>query len=305
MKTTHRLSIGLLLSGVVALSACGDYISTDDYQPGGGGGGTIELSGAPKTLSHSTFSMVMSRYTVDNAGQALFDYNALATDPEARFMLDQYMALVAAVDPAKLETPAERFAYFVNGYNAGVIKGVIDNYNQDPSFKVTDSGLFFDGPNYTFGGLVLSLNQVENVVARGDFNHPSASGLRPETETTLREWHEALWPDGKVDARLHAAFNCGAISCPNLLTEAPHVYTAATLETQLETNTKRWLDSEKGANANGISKLFDWYKADFEAHSGSVDAFITAYRKDGVTGINTGAYLEYDWTLNITGVQAN
>ena len=48
-----------------------------------------------------------------------------------------------------------------------------------------------------------------------------------------------------------------------------------------------------------LSRIFDWYKADFEKSAGSLESFLRRYRT-GAT-IPDGLrieYLEYSWALN-------
>ena len=286
------------LSLVLALSACGDFIDADSYAGPGGTAALVDFPAVSK-LQHHQLSALMGRYTRQTGDQVLFDYRALAADVEGRYVLGSYLGALAATDPSKLADPQQRLAYWLNGYNASVIKGVLDSFQGSETFRVTDSGTFFDDPVYVFGGVTISLNQLENLVARGDANHAAGKGLSAEVAAQLAKWHEELWPDGKVDARIHAGFNCAALSCPNLLATAPHVFRAETVQDELDRNTRAWLGSAKGASAEGISQLFFWYGSDFEAHSGSVEAFIAAYREGGSAGIDLKRYLAYDWTLNI------
>ncbi|MBW2734107.1 MAG: DUF547 domain-containing protein [Deltaproteobacteria bacterium] len=297
-KTRRYLFVATL---TMALAGCGEWIKADDFK--GGAGGALEDFPEVESLEHYGLSVVMERYTQSVSSpsdqQVLFDYDGLAADGEARYLLDQYLASLASVDPSKLATPAERLAYWINGYNAGVVQGVLRDYEGKANFSVVDTGSFFDTPSYVFGGETMTLNQLENLVVRGDTEHAAASGVSSERATLFATWHGELWPEGKVDARMHAAFNCAALSCPNLLSGSPFVYRAANLEALLQQNIVAWLDAAKGANAGGISQLFDWYAKDFVAHSGSVESFIETYRTDGLEGIDTTRYLDYDWTLNI------
>ncbi len=158
--------------------------------------------------------------------------------------------------------------------------------------------LFFDQPIWRFGGVALSLNQVEHGIVRGDFDHPSLNGLETATRMAIEGFHTELWDGDAPDPRLHVALNCASISCPDLGATTPQAFRAATLEAQLVSLARRFLANPlKGAGPNGISSLFSWYRADFVE---GVEAFIEAYREDGLTGVDTSRLLPYDWTLNIT-----
>jgi len=46
-----------------------------------------------------------------------------------------------------------------------------------------------------------------------------------------------------------------------------------------------------------ISRIFDWFKDDFQAHGGVI-AFIQQYRPDISPDTRLASYLDYDWALN-------
>lgn len=302
-RAARRLAAPVALA--VALAGCGQYVAYDEnYVPPGTGGTLDDFPPGVTTLGHYGLAGVLARNAqYDSSGElVLVDYDAIAASEEASYLLDQYLGMLATVDPSKLKDERERLAYWINGYNAAVIRGVISTYGGSKDFKVTDSGTFFDEPAYTFGDQVLTLNQVENGVIRGKLDHPSVKSAGSTVKDAIKKWHGELWKGGTVDARFHAAVNCAALSCPNLLAEAPHVYTAANLDPQLDRATRSWLDDpDRGAGPGGISKLFDWYGEDFAATHGDASGFIKAHRTGGAAGVDTSKFLDYDWTLNIVG----
>jgi hypothetical protein len=101
------------------------------------------------------------------------------------------------------------------------------------------------------------------------------------------------------DPRIHMALVCASKSCPILLNRA---YSAASLDSQLNQQSKRFLSDPNRNQLNGktlkISMIFNWYASDFLYKGGSVLSFINQHA--GVK-VEKGAkieYLEYDWTLN-------
>ena len=307
-----RLRSAWLAATLLFNVACGNYIS---YGEGDGLRGAPGEVSAPvvlddlpelKRLNHSAFAGLIAQHTVESeeSEDVLVDYDAIRASEEATYELERYAATLASLDPLKLESKAERFAYFINAYNASVIRGVLARYKGDAAtFNVERSEGFFRQRLYTLGGVVLSLDQIENLAIRGKFDEPSQTeGLDEETLQVLRQWFEATWEGEVPDARLHAAVNCGALGCPNLLAHGAYVYRAEELEEQLEERTRAWLQSaEKGAGPQGISMLFNWFKQDFIDDAGSVEAFIEAHRDGGVEGVDLTRRLEYDWTLNAPG----
>ena len=297
----RRLTVPATAALLLIALGCGQWQQYDGSAPPADGSATIDSLGKVTRLDHLALSGLLSRFLVRSADAklVLVDYDGINSSEEARYLLDQALAVTATVDPSDLADEKERLAYWINGYNAAVIKGVILRYKGDHTFKVTDVP-FFDGLSFTFGGVALTLNQLEHGVARGKLDHKAFASSSQTVIDAVARWHKELWKDGKVDSRIHAAFNCGALSCPNLLDEAPSVYHAAVLDKQLQAVTVKWLDSAtKGAGPDGISRLFEWYAVDFVASHGSVEAFIKAFRTGGLTGVKTSAYLTYDWTLNI------
>jgi Protein of unknown function, DUF547 len=122
-------------------------------------------------------------------------------------------------------------------------------------------------------GQELTLNDIENRIIRAHFDEP----------------------------RIHFALNCASRSCPPLRAEA---YTGAALDTQLGNQTKAFLGDPEQNRVEGdhyrLSKLFDWYKGDFEKAAGSVQAFVRPYLEHG-KDLGERAkvkHFDYDWSLN-------
>jgi hypothetical protein len=79
------------------------------------------------------------------------------------------------------------------------------------------------------------------------------------------------------EPRIHFAINCASVSCPNLLNEA---YTEAKLEQQLKAVSISFINDKLkntiSANKIEVSKIFDWFAADFKT-KGSVIDFLNQY----------------------------
>jgi hypothetical protein len=95
------------------------------------------------------------------------------------------------------------------------------------------------------------------------------------------------------------------VGCPMLREEA---YVGARLERQLEEQAARFLsDRTRNRLAQGrleVSKIFDWYKEDFEPRPAYFARYAQALADDaqGQAVIASGkaplSFLDYDWTLN-------
>ena len=214
-----------------------------------------------------------------------FDYGAVKEDPT---QLDAYLAELHAVTPAELETwtKKQRYAFWINVYNAHTIQKVVDNYPLKSIRKLDRAfGLksIFDRefiPMNAFDpsgkGDELSLNDVEHEILRARFQ----------------------------DARVHAAINCASYSCPPLLDEA---FVADRLDEQLAKQMTAFVRDRKRNRLNPdddeleLSEIFKWFAEDFERDAGSVREYVVRFSPpEQAEAIRKAKirYLDYDWDLN-------
>ena len=76
----------------------------------------------------------------------------------------------------------------------------------------------------------------------------------------------------------------------------------------LEDETRKYINSERGTQIDSaentlyLSKLFDWFRGDFESKSGSVQNFIKPYLDESALAFVEQKpkikYIHYDWALN-------
>jgi len=240
---------------------------------------TVPAQGAPAfDHGHAAWSAVLKECVKGDG----FDYARLAAD---RRELTAYLDALHAVTPAELAAWSEpqRFAFWINAYNAHVVERVLERYPvksinelDTRAAKVFDQDFIPMGAHHPEGkDEPLSLNDIENGILRPRFH----------------------------DARLHAAINCAARSCPPLRAEA---FVAERLSEQLDQQmrafladaTRNRIDPEKGELR--LSRVFEWFAADFEREGGVatfVARFVPAARADFVRATKP-AFLEYDWALN-------
>jgi len=219
------------------------------------------------SFDHSLLTAVLQRWVKD----ARVDYEGLRSDAD----LNRYLAALAEAQPDALPQEQERLAFWINAYNACVLKGVVDHYPLDSVRSVKN---FFTEPRWRVAGANYSLNQIENDVIRKRFAEP----------------------------RIHFALVCAASSCPPLQDRA---FAGATLEETLERvgraflqdPTKNRLDRQAGVLY--LSAIFNWYRLDFEKHAGSLQAFVRPYlsAEDAEYLAERSVliqFLPYDWSLN-------
>ena len=191
-------------------------------------------------------------------------------------LLDRYLSILSATDVNSL-SHNDRFAFYINAYNAFTIKLILTKYPGINSIK--EIGSFFSNPwsqkFIPLDGQTIALDTIE---------------------------HEFLRPVFK-DPRIHFAINCASKGCPPLLNKP---YEGKTLEVQLNTITRAFINDPKRTflkdNTLFVSKLFKWFEEDFK---GAPLLFIRQYataefkkKLDGAGPQIKLSYLYYDWTLN-------
>lgn len=193
------------------------------------------------------------------------DYKAIKEDASP---LDALLDMAKNLVVAK-ENTNEYQAFWINGYNLLVIKGVIENY---PLQSPLDVDGFFDKNKHAIGGENISLNDIENKLLRGNF--PS-------------------------EPRFHFVLVCAGLGCPPII---PSAYKPETLDAQLDTQTKKALNDPNfirvANNQIKISQIFEWYKGDFTQNGQNLVDFINKYKAERLPKNTKISYYPYDWTLN-------
>lgn len=216
-------------------------------------------------VNHSTFDKLLKK-NVSKQGKV--DYAAFVKD---KALLEDYITSLTKINPTGL-SKNEQTAYWINAYNASVIDKILRNYPTKSILKI-DAGKAFDATlPYKFNGESLSLNDIEK---------------------------KKLMGSDLFDGRIHFAVNCAAVSCPTLQNQA---YTAANIQSLLTSNTKAALSNpafnKVSSDKASLSKLFDWYKADFVKSEGSVENFVNKYANTKINKNTKIDYMDYNWDLN-------
>lgn len=214
-------------------------------------------------FSHDSFERLLRRFT-DSRGR--LDYSAWRLDAESRRCLRLYLGAVATWSPdnapARFASKEDELAYWMYAYNALVIDQVLERW---PLGSVTDvkapfevvRGLgFFYNLKFIVGGKRMSLYEIEHkkVIQRA------------------------------ADPRVHFVLNCGSAGCPAMRPELP---TGERLEPFLQRAADDFLSDRRQVEVDHdrrqivLSKIFDWYRADFVAHArrreANSDADLYAY----------------------------
>ncbi len=278
-----RINLAVLLL-LVAISGC-TTISPSFKQP---------IVSRPDVFSHERFDRALHR-TVDDRGRV--DYKALKDQPDNIAYYQLISRYSPDSHPELFSSEQDRLAYWINAYNAAVIKIVLTYYPITgieevtpplPFFFLPDKTEFFISQRPTFGTETTSLYYLENSVIRERFSEP----------------------------RVHFALNCASLGCPRLPNSA---FTGDQLHSQLEHEARRFFAEERNLRIDSelkiiyMSSIMDWYRDDFthwyqgqypEADASLIDYVALYLPEEKAEQLKANAsnysveFIPYDWNLN-------
>lgn len=161
-------------------------------------------------------------------------------------------------------------AFWINNYNIGVIKLVVENYPINSPMAVPG---FFKTKKIHIGGKKVTLEHIEN--------------------TLLRKTHP--------DARYHFVLVCAAVSCPPI---AEYAYIPTILDQQLDKRTRMAINNSEFTKINRdnnsveLSEIFKWYAEDFETNGQSFIDYINPYLTKKLPSNAKTSFYQYNWNLN-------
>ncbi len=243
-------------------------------------GGSTAWGKKTETFTHDLFDSVLTQH-VNELGRV--DYSRLQKNPED---LNAYLRLLSETSPDShpkmFPTHDHELAYWMNAYNAFVLKGVIDHYPIESVRKVKLFYGFFWHLKFRAGGRSHTLHEIENKIIRERYKDP----------------------------RIHFAINCASLGCPRLPQKA---FRAEDLDSFLDDLTKEFVsDPEKvevTSDSIRLSKIFEWYKDDFldylknEYHHKDptlvdyLEKYLPAEEHALIKGKKI-KFMDYDWGLN-------
>jgi len=241
--------------------------------------------GSRIVVDHSAWDRFLQKYLATGRPSGVNRFRYAEVSREDRQRLAAYLQELQKTPVSRLSREEQK-AYWINLYNAGTIKLVLDHYPVSSITKINlSSGLFSRGPweakIFRIEGQEVSLNDVEHRI------------LRP------------IWKD----PRIHYAVNCASLGCPNLQDRA---YTVQNSEVLLEKGAREYINHSRGASLSEnklvLSSIYDWFQEDF---GGSEDGVLRHLRRYAAPDLarrlesfSGRIGYKYDWSLNeITGYQ--
>ena len=223
--------------------------------------------------ANNSFDSILSSY-VDSLGKV--NYKGIIDNP---YSFNEYFEFIENISPNNypdyFKTSNAKKAYWINTYNALILKTMIDNPSKNileilsgPS--IFGSFIFFQ--KFKIGGEMLSPHYIEHKILR------------------------------KLDdPRIHFAINCASKSCPPL---GNRILKGENLDKQLDEKAVKFINSKENVyvdNENKIiylNKIFKWFKKDF----GDLKLYICKYLDSNIVYEDIYNYkilfFEYDWSSN-------
>ena len=169
----------------------------------------FEADAGTKLFDYSSYQQFLKKYVIE--GKLIeeiktnaVDYKSIyenRNDPDALYK--QILKQLALFDPNTIKTREDKIAFWINAYNIGAIKMIIDHYPVDSirSRKIDWFKNPWDNEILKIGVRKYSLGQIEH-------------------EILIEKFQEPL---------IHYAIVCASLSCPDII---PEVYTGDRLQAQ-------------------------------------------------------------------------
>ena len=226
---------------------------------------------APVNINpNAPYNAFLSKYVSSVNGINLVAYDKVT--PADRAQLQAYIEKLSTMDIEALPRDAEMATWF-NLYNAKTIELILENYPTKSIRKISNP---WKRKRLVVNGKKMSLDDIEHGTVRRKYNEP----------------------------RVHYAFNCASIGCPNVKRSA---WEASTLEADLAQASRDFIASDRGVAVRDgkiiASSIFKWYKKDFGGNEAGILAHLRQYasgsKKAALEATNNINKYDYDWDLNI------
>ena len=217
-------------------------------------------------FDHSTFDNLLKKY-VDQTG--MVNYTAFQNDKE----FNDYIATIGTADIDNL-SKNDKLAFYINAYNATVIKNVLDHWPIKSPLEVDG---FFNKIKHRVAGKEMTLDELE---------HKYTLTIEPVLS--------------------HFGLVCGAKSCPKLIAKA---YDGRGVIVQLNENAMFFLNDIKNNRIDRensilyLSEIFKWFPEAFEEKYGSLkNTAINFMNEEDKLFLEDNEveikFIKYNWQLN-------
>ena len=228
--------------------------------------GVISPRARAAPVDHGIYATVLR----DTVHDGVVDYTKIRA--KHRAALDGYLRKMARIDDRGLPK-SERFALYLNVYNATVLRAVAER-SASPGYRVSADGYaLFKEPLVRLKGRTVSLDTLEKTITWNAFHDP----------------------------RMHVGFVCAARSCPPL---PARPFSGKDLDVTLDALMRAFVvDASRGNRYDEKtrtlyhSQIFEWYAKDFGGPD-EIVAFIDRYHPASIPPDVQRKSVPYDWALN-------
>ncbi len=226
------------------------------------------------TTKHGPWQEILGAYVDDEHPSGINRFNYKAVSDADLTKLTEYLSYLQMLEPRQFNS-SEAKAYWLNFYNALLVKKVIEAVREDDIRSVKSLGNRIWRRDIAYVVMQdISLDDIEHGILRPIWNDP----------------------------RIHYGLTSGALGGGNLQKVA---YTGANVEELLAKAEKEFLNHDRGIRVSDgratASSIFDWYRTDFVASKSELVPYIAQRVDDAkraeLEGIRRVRY-DYDWTLN-------
>ncbi len=246
------------------------------------------LQGDLYSFDYTVYERLLKKYlrkgeTIDGTGLNAVDYRGLSREkqnPSSDYnrLIDQ----LRDFDPASLSGRNSRIAFWINAYNIGAIKMILDHYpvGSIRSFKISIFKNPWKKKILNIGGKSYSLHRIEHLILLGKYR----------------------------ELRSHLGIVCASVSCPDL---SPTVYTGKNLYSLIKTqgqsffaNEKKGMRIEREKSRVSVSGIFSYDSKNFSRGKADIIPFILPFvaGREDKEYLKKGEYriefLPYNWNLN-------
>lgn len=249
---------------------------------------TLSGTAFASEFDYTTYASLLGKYVHEDKKVKGFtlnvvDYKGLYQEkrnPSSDY--NRTLEQLAQFNPEVLSSKDHQIAFWINAYNIGAMKMILDHYPVDSirSRKIQ----FLKNPwgikTVTIGGRQYSLGEIEHEILLKRFSALKA----------------------------HFVIVCASLSCPEL---AKDVYSAGSLQAQLSRQAAKFMnDPKKGYTIDrvnkkvSVSRIFKFDKKNFGKGVDVIIPFILPFieNKEDREFLEKGTYdlefLDYDWDLN-------
>ena len=218
--------------------------------------------------SSKSLDTILSSY-VDDSGNV--NYKGIVKNP---FALNEYLNFIEQISPDShpdyFKTEDSKKAYWINVYNALILKIMIENPGKD----ILDIGYIGHDvflKRFKVGNKRISPSFIENKILRK-----------------------------MKDPRIHFAINCASKSCPPL---GNRILLETDLDKQLDQKAFKFINNADNVFINHeektiyLNKIFKWFEKDFENLKSYISIYLDDIDIDLIENYNI-KFFKYDWSKN-------